>query len=116
MLEINFAAVPNEGALVIGLLAVALAAGAAFLLRQREAANPLFDLRVAGRRIFWVAACAGIIVFGTLMGAMFIGQQFLQNVLGYDTLEAGTAILPGAGHGGDRTPGRPSSWRHAGRA
>ena len=33
---------------------------------------------------------AGIIVFGSLMGAMFIGQQFLQNVLGYDTLEAGT--------------------------
>ena len=38
--------------------------------------------------------CAGIIVFGSLMGAMFIGQQFLQNVLGYRTLEAGAAILP----------------------
>ena len=35
--------------------------------------------------MFWVAACAGIIVFGSLMGAMFIGQQFLQNVLGYST-------------------------------
>ncbi len=41
------------------------------------------------RRIFWVAALAGIIVFGSLMGAMFVGQQFLQNVLGYSTLEAG---------------------------
>ena len=30
------------------------------------------------------------------MGAMFIGQQFVQNVLGYSTLEAGLAILPGA--------------------
>ena len=30
------------------------------------------------------------------MGAMFIGQQFLQNVLGYSTLEAGAAILPAA--------------------
>ena len=28
------------------------------------------------------------------MGAMFIGQQFLQNVLGYSSLEAGSAILP----------------------
>ena len=37
------------------------------------------------RPTFWVAACAGIIVFGSLMGAMFIGQQFLQNVLGYST-------------------------------
>ena len=51
---------------------------------------------MAGRRIFWVAACAGIIVFGTLMGAMFIGQQFLQNVLDYSTLDAGLAILPAA--------------------
>jgi MFS transporter, DHA2 family, multidrug resistance protein len=78
------------------LLVIALASGLAFVLRQRTAPNPLYDLRVAGRRIFWVAACAGIIVFGTLMGAMFIGQQFLQNVLGYSTLEAGTAILPAA--------------------
>jgi cell division protein FtsW (lipid II flippase) len=30
------------------------------------------------------------------MGAMFIGQQFLQNVLGYSTLSAGMAILPAA--------------------
>jgi hypothetical protein len=35
-------------------------------------------------------------VFGSLMGAMFVGQQFLQNVLGYSTLEAGLAILPAA--------------------
>ena len=48
------------------------------------------------RRVFWVAACAGIIVFGSLMGAMFIGQQFLQNVLGYSTLAAGAAIIPAA--------------------
>ena len=43
-----------------------------------------------------MAACAGIIVFGTLMGAMFVGQQFLQNVLGYSTLDAGLAIIPAA--------------------
>jgi hypothetical protein len=51
---------------------------------------------VAARPTFWVAACAGIIVFGSLMGAMFVGQQFLQNVLGYSTLDAGLAILPAA--------------------
>jgi EmrB/QacA subfamily drug resistance transporter len=96
ILAINFAPVPNEGALVASLAVVAVAAAGAFLLRQRRAANPLYDLHVAGRRVFWVAACAGIIVFGSLMGAMFVGQQFLQNVLGYTTLEAGAAILPGA--------------------
>ena len=57
---------------------------------------PLYDLDIASRRIFWVAACAGIIVFGSLMGAMFVGQQYLQNVLGYSSLEAGAAIIPAA--------------------
>jgi MFS transporter, DHA2 family, multidrug resistance protein len=96
VLAINFAPVPGEGAAVAGLAVIAIAAGIAFVIRQRRARVPLYDLRVAGRRIFWVAACAGIIVFGTLMGAMFIGQQFLQNVLGYSTFEAGVAILPAA--------------------
>jgi EmrB/QacA subfamily drug resistance transporter len=96
VLSINFAAVPNMGALTLGLAAIALAGLAAFLLRERRAANPLYDLQVARRRVFWVAACAGVIVFGTLMGAMFIGQQFLQNVLGYSTFEAGLSILPAA--------------------
>jgi hypothetical protein len=96
VLGINFAAVPGAGAVVLGLLAVVLASGVAFVLRQRAAANPLYDLHVAGRRVFWVAALAGIIVFGTLMGAMFVGQQFLQNVLGYSTLDAGLSILPAA--------------------
>jgi MFS transporter, DHA2 family, multidrug resistance protein len=41
-----------------------------------------------------VAACAGIIVFGSLMGSAFVSQQYLQNVLGYSTLQAGTAFLP----------------------
>lgn len=96
VLAINFAALPNRGTLVLDLSLVALAAGGAFYIRQRRAANPLYDLAVASRRIFWVAALAGIIVFGSLMGAMFVGQQFLQNVLNYSTLAAGAAILPAA--------------------
>ena len=94
ILAINFAPVPNKGTLAIGLAAIAAAALIGFYIRQRRAQNPLYDLHVAQRRIFWVAACAGIIVFGSLMGAAFISQQFLQNVLGYSTLEAGAAFLP----------------------
>jgi DHA2 family multidrug resistance protein-like MFS transporter len=96
VLGINFAPVPNRATLAIGLGLIALAAGVAFVLRQRRAASPLYDLDIARRRIFWVAACAGVIVFGSLMAAMFIGQQFLQNVLGYSTLGAGASILPAA--------------------
>ena len=94
ILSINFAPVPNAHTLAIVLAAIAAVALRAFYLRQRRAANPLYDLDVAARRTFWVAACAGIIVFGSLMGAAFVSQQFLQNVLGYSTLEAGAAFLP----------------------
>ena len=96
VLAINFAALPDRAALTAGLASIALAALAAFLIRQRRARNPLYDLDIARRRVFWVAACAGVIVFGTLMGAMYVGQQFLQNVLGYSTLDAGLSILPAA--------------------
>jgi MFS family permease len=96
ILGINFLPVPDARAIAIVLFVVAAAALTGFVLRQRRTLNPLYDLAVASRRTFWVAACAGIIVFGSLMGAMFIGQQFLQNVLGYSTIEAGLAVLPAA--------------------
>jgi MFS transporter, DHA2 family, multidrug resistance protein len=94
ILSINFAPVPNKGTVTIVLALIAAAALVAFYLRQRRAKNPLYDLEVAARRTFWVAACAGIIVFGSLMGAAFVSQQYLQNVLGYSTLQAGAAFLP----------------------
>ena len=96
ILGINFAVVPNETTLVVSLFLVSGASLVAFYIRQRRARNPLYDLETAARPTFWVAACAGLIVFGSLMGAMYIGQQFLQNVLGYSTVDAGLAILPAA--------------------
>ena len=96
ILGINFAPVPNKGTLVLGLLLLAAATLIAFYIRQRRAANPLYDLHSAARPTFWVAGIAGVIVFGSLMGAMYIGQQFLQNVLEYSTIDAGLAILPAA--------------------
>ncbi len=94
IMAINFLPVPNMETLAVSLLVVAVAAAIAFVLRQRRAENPLYDLRVASRTTFWVAALAGIIVFGSLMGAAFVNQQYLQNVLGYSTIEAGASILP----------------------
>jgi hypothetical protein len=76
ILAINFAPTPGKTALVASLAVVAVAVGAAFVLRQLRTGNPLFDLGVARRRVFWVATCAGI------------------NVLDYSTFEAGLAILP----------------------
>jgi MFS family permease len=94
ILSINFAPVPNKGTLTLVLAAIAAVALVGFYIRQKRAQTPLYDLEVASRRTFWVAACAGIIVFGSLMGAAFVSQQYLQNVLGYSSVEAGAAILP----------------------
>jgi MFS family permease len=91
---LNFMTVPNLQGLALGLFAIAVVVLVLFVVRQQRARSPLYDLKVASRRTFWVAACAGIIVFGSLMGIAFVNQQYLQNVLGYDTLQAGAAILP----------------------
>ena len=60
VLAINFAPLPAKRELAFGLLAIAVAAGIGFIIRQKRVANPLYDLDVAARRIFWVAACAGL--------------------------------------------------------
>src|SRR4029453_1050401 len=85
ILGINFWPVNDMETTAIVLLAIALVAAVAFLLRERRAGNPLYDLQVAARPTFWVAACAGIVVFGTLMGTAYVSQQYVQNVLGYST-------------------------------
>jgi DHA2 family multidrug resistance protein-like MFS transporter len=77
-------------------LAVALIGLTAFVWRETKATRPLVSIPLAKARTFWVAFVAGAITFGSLIGAMFIGQQFTQNVLGYDTLTAAAVVLPAA--------------------
>ncbi len=80
----------------IATVLVALGALGAFFWWQRRAPRPLVDLALARHRTFWVAFVAGAITFGSLIGAMFIGQQFTQNVLGYSTLSAALVVIPSA--------------------
>ena len=93
---ITFAPEPNYGTLALVLAAGSIIAGVLFVVRERRVENPLYDLRYAARPTFWVAAIAGIVVFGSLMGGVFIAQQYLQNVEGYSPLAAGCAVLPAA--------------------
>jgi DHA2 family multidrug resistance protein-like MFS transporter len=96
VVALNVVAVPAMQTLAAVLFVVAAGTLVLFLLRQRRGSNPLYDLEIAARPTFWVAGGAGVIIFGSLMGILFINQQYLQNVLGYDTLQAGAAILPAA--------------------
>jgi hypothetical protein len=96
VLGIGMISSPDRFVAALVIIGVSIVLIALFMLRQRLATNPLFDLKYASRRLFWVPAIAGMIVLGSLAGAMFVGQQFMQNVLDYTTLEAGVAILPAA--------------------
>ncbi|KIC57937.1 MFS transporter [Microbacterium hominis] len=87
---------PGETGAGVGLLVAAAVLIAAFTARQLRVAAPLYDLSIARRRLFWVPAVAGTLAFGALVGAMFVGQQYLQNILGYDALQAGIALIPAA--------------------
>jgi MFS family permease len=93
VLAINFLPVAGYQQFAVALLVVAAIAGVLFVIRQRRVKNPLYDLKVAKRPTFWVAAVAGIIVFGALMGSMFIGQQYMQDVLGFGTVQAALPAL-----------------------
>jgi EmrB/QacA subfamily drug resistance transporter len=77
-------------------MGTAIAALGLFFWWQSRAPRPLVDLQLARHRTFWVAFVAGAITFGSLIGAMFIGQQFTQNVLGYSTLTAALVVVPSA--------------------
>jgi MFS transporter, DHA2 family, multidrug resistance protein len=90
--------VPDYGfnGTVLGLFAVALVGLVLFVVRERRAESPLFDLKVLGARTFTIALVGGTITWGGLLGATFIGQQYTQNVLGYSPLSAALITLPAA--------------------
>ena len=94
ILSINFMPVPNETSARPGSAGRRARRVGRVLPPRAPGEEPALRPLVAARPTFWVAACAGIIVFGSLMGAAFISQQYLQNVLGYSTIEAGASILP----------------------
>lgn len=96
VLGLSTIAAPGQFVPSLLMMGLSFVVGAAFVMRQKRASNPIYDLHYAARRIFWVAAISGMIVFGSLMGSLFIGQQFMQDVLQYSTLAAGFAILPSA--------------------
>ncbi len=73
---------------------IALALGAAFLIRQAAAATPLMPLRIFRIRTVVGANLVQSLGSGAMFGSFFIGALFLQQVLGYGPLELGLAFLP----------------------
>ncbi len=84
------------GGALRGVVLLVLAAVLLALFGRRQARTPfaLFDLGIAGQRMFWLPAVGGFVAVGTLSGALFVGEQFMQSVMGYSPLETGLAVTP----------------------
>ncbi|MCX5562126.1 MFS transporter [Streptomyces sp. NBC_00038] len=77
-------------------LAVVMAAGAAFVRHERRTASPLVPYDVLGSAT--VGAALGILVAGSaaMLGSLFVGSYYLQEVLDLDPLQTSLRALPGA--------------------
>ncbi|SDY28652.1 drug resistance transporter, EmrB/QacA subfamily [Modestobacter sp. DSM 44400] len=82
------------GAPVIVAGLVGLAAGTAFVVRERRTAAPMLPPAMFADRQFTGANLCTLAVYGALGGASFFLVLQLQTVLGYAATEAGAALLP----------------------
>jgi MFS family permease len=85
-------------AATLGCLAIALAAGIAFVWVERRVAAPLVDLRLLRNQVLVGATLAILIVAGTINGLMYVLSLYFQDPagLGLSAFEAGLATLPAA--------------------
>ncbi|MGI8561986.1 MAG: DHA2 family efflux MFS transporter permease subunit [Candidatus Dormibacter sp.] len=79
---------------VILALGVGAALGAAFVLWERRAADPMLPLRLFRSRSFTVANCTGFLMSGAIFSAAFLMAQYFQLSLGYSPLDTGIRLLP----------------------
>ncbi len=74
--------------------AIGVAAGIAFVIRQRGLANPLLDLRLFRNRPFSAALLILMLGVATQGGIMLLVSQHLQIVEGLSPLIAGWSLMP----------------------
>lgn len=76
------------------LVAIALAAGAAFVFVESRSAHPMMPLALFRRRTFSVAVLFGVCMNLSYYGIIFVLSLYLQRVRHDTPLEAGLAFLP----------------------
>jgi DHA2 family multidrug resistance protein len=67
-----------------------------FVVRELSDPKPFVDLRVFGSRSFAAGTIIGVVSGFGLYGLNLVLPLFFQNVLGFDALQTGYALLPGA--------------------
>jgi len=79
----------------LGLLGVAIAIAAAFLVWESRVRAPLMPLSIFRHRNLSVANVVGILWAASMFAMFFLSALYLQQVLGYSPLKVGLAFLPG---------------------
>ncbi|MCC6533119.1 MAG: DHA2 family efflux MFS transporter permease subunit [Burkholderiales bacterium] len=79
---------------VLGMFAIALAAGAGFLAWELSVDQPLVELRVLGNGQFTAAATVAFIFGLGLFGSVYLVPLFVQLVQQYTPLAAGLLLMP----------------------
>ncbi|SFM29277.1 DHA2 family efflux MFS transporter permease subunit [Pelosinus propionicus] len=69
---------------------------AAFAYRQLRLAKPLIQVRVFSNSMFTIGACIVMISMMTVLAAGFVLPLYIQKSLGYASIAAALAMLPGA--------------------
>jgi EmrB/QacA subfamily drug resistance transporter len=77
----------------VSLLAVSAALLVAFVVIEARAAAPLMPLRIFRLRTVAVANAVGLLLGASFFAFIFIGTLYMQQVLHYSALQAGTAWL-----------------------
>jgi len=80
--------------LILGLLAGAAMLLLAFVVAERRARLPMFDLRLFRRRSFDGASIAAFVLSAAMFSMFLYLTLYIQNALGYTALEAGLRFLP----------------------
>ncbi len=82
--------------LVLGLLAVAVVLGVAFVAHERRARSPLVDLLLFAERSFSLGISTGLLSYLVLFGALFVIPLFLESAYRLPPAQAGLllTILP----------------------
>ncbi|WP_066187106.1 MULTISPECIES: MDR family MFS transporter [Gracilibacillus] len=67
-----------------------------FIRRQLQLEKPILEFRIFQYRMFTLTTAIGMISFLAMIGGAIILPLMMQNYLGYNAVESGLALLPGA--------------------
>ncbi len=87
--EAGWGSLRGAGALVAGLVLLTV-----FVLVEKRTTDPLVPLRLFGNRSLVTAILVILVFQSALGGAYYLFTTYLQDVLGYNALQAGLAFVP----------------------